>query len=618
MDKNVVTATVLIAIIMVVWLMWLSPPPPEPGSLPATVDTLQTDAEPEQETIVQAPPRVGSVAELAADDTSFVRTVLPANPTLTVETDLYVAEFSAQGGTLRSFRLKEYQQAGLERMVELVDSTRGGALGMVFTSPGSRIYDTRSFPFVPSTTAERLEVNDAPRSVTYATELADGRIEYVYTFTPGTYEIGLSVRMQNAPSFATLEGYELVWNGGIPFSEKDVESSSMLTGAYARSGGEVESIQLNADPYAEKGLNGQVDWVAAKNKYFAAVIIPSGETRGAELVGERFGEVSQSYLRHDYAAGVRMPPMVGESDEYRLYVGPLELSRIRKYDLDLYNMVDYGWDFFEIITRPLAKYVFIPVFDFLARFIPNYGLVIIIFSILIKLVLSPLTKSSFRSMARMRELQPRMEVIKEKYSDDPQKQQQAMMKMYKETGVNPIGGCLPMLLQYPIIIALWQFLPQAIEIRQQGFLWADDLSAPDVILALPFSIPFYGDFVAGFTLLMGLSMVVQMKMQMSSQASNPQMKFMVYVFPIMMFVIFNRLAAGLSLYYLCYNVLTALQQRTINKQIEKESAEKGSEPEVQGWAKKTAGSKNGAGSSSKSGSGKAGSGKDSAARKKRK
>lgn len=144
------------------------------------------------------------------------------------------------------------------------------------------------------------------------------------------------------------------------------------------------------------------------------------------------------------------------------------------------------------------------------------------------------------------------------------------MKMYKETGVNPIGGCLPMLLQYPVIIALWQFLPTSIDIRQESFLWAHDLSVPDVILNLPFEIPFYGDYVAGFTLLMGLSMIVSMRLQQGGSSAGGQMKFMIYFMPLFIFVIFNQFAAGLSLYYLFYNIVTAAQQKYINDQIEKE------------------------------------------------
>lgn len=567
MDRNVVTATVLIALIMVVWLVWLAPAPVVPDA-GAPTDSLQTEEESFQEPqAVEAPERVGTVPQLAGDDSTFAASSNEPLRRITVETDLYTAELSTQGGTFTSFRLKDFTVSETDRLVELVDSTKGGSLAAVFTTPGSRIYDSRSFRFETDVTGNTVTALDAPATLSFMSKLGDGELRFTYTFTPGTYEVGLDVDMENAASFATQEGYELMWNGGVPFSEKDIETSAQRSGAYARSGGTVESVQLFSDPFGEKTLNGQVDWVAAKNKYFTVVLIPTGPTRGAELIGERFGDISQSYLRHDYVAGLRMPSVDAESQNFRMYMGPMELSRIRTYDLDLYDMVDYGWDFFEVVTRPLAKFIFIPVFDFMARFVPNYGLVIILFSILIKLILSPLTKSSFRSMAKMRELQPRMEVIKEKHANDPQKQQQAMMKMYKETGVNPLGGCLPMLLQYPIIIALWQFLPQAIEIRQQGFLWAADLSAPDSILQLPFSIPFYGDFVGGFTLLMGISMVVQMKMQMTSTVSNAQAKIFTYVFPIMLFVIFNKLAAGLSLYYLCYNVLTAAQQKLINKQI---------------------------------------------------
>ena len=244
----------------------------------------------------------------------------------------------------------------------------------------------------------------------------------------------------------------------------------------------------------------------------------------------------------------------------------------------LYDMVDYGWDAFEWMTRPLATFIFIPAFSFLSSYIPNYGLVIIVFSFLIKLVLFPLTKSSYKSMARMRELQPQMQEIKEKFKDNQQKQQEATMKLYKTSGVNPLGSCLPMFLQYPIIITLWQFLQQSIEIRQQGFLWANDLSAPDAILNLPFEIPFYGDFVAGFTVLMALSMVIQMRLQ-PTPSSGMQAKIFMYVMPVFMLVIFNGFPSGLSLYYLCYNIITAGQQKLINNSIEaeKETNGKGTE-----------------------------------------
>lgn len=584
MDRNVLTATVLIAIIMVVWLTWMAPAPPPPGQDQAAASDSTVEQMDSQEFVEQGDPDVGSVQGLAADDSTFVPGQDGDIRTIEVENNVYRAVLSTQGGTFTSFELKQYTVAGAERYVQLVDSTKGGALGLLFTSPGSRNYDTRAFIFEANTAETSIQVADAPVSLSFAAEVGGGEIILSYTFNPDSYEIGLEVQQPGASSFSTREGYELVWNGGVPFSELDHETSSQNTGAFARTGGSVEDVLLNSDPYDELSLRGEVDWVAVKNKYFTVVVMPQQPTRGAELIGERVGEVSDAYGRHDYVASLLMPAAGAEPDTYTMYMGPMVYGNLNDYDLDLYDMVDFGWDFFEVITRPLARFIFIPAFTYLGTIMP-YGWVIIVLALLIKLVLYPLTKTSFKSMAKMRELQPRMEAIKEKFADNPQKQQEAMMKMYKETGVNPLGGCLPMLLQYPVIIALWQFLPQAIELRQQGFLWAQDLSAPDVILSLPFSIPMYGDAVAGFTLLMGISMVFQMKLSMTNQ-NNAQAKIFTYVFPVMIFLIFNRLAAGLNLYYLCYNVLTAAQQKVINKQIQENPEEL--EPQKKGKKKATA------------------------------
>jgi len=345
----------------------------------------------------------------------------------------------------------------------------------------------------------------------------------------------------------------------------------MVSGAYVRSGGEVESVSLMKEATESKQINGAVEWVALKNTFFAVAIIPDEKVEGAEIEGYNTGSPDlPKEAWEDYTVRLMMPPATdSQGDLFRLYTGPVDLYEVKDYGVDLYDIVDYG--FGESITRPIAKYLIIPTFRALNSFIPNYGWVIIIFSILIKLMLFPLTRSSYKSMAKMRLLQPKMAEIKEKFGDDPQKQQAATMKLYKESGVNPLGGCLPMFFQMPILYALFRFFPSAIEIRQQGFLWSDDLSAPDSIMQLPFELPFYGDYVSGFVLLMALSMVFQMKMQNTSGAAQQgQMKVIMYVMPLVLLVVFNRFAAGLSLYYLMYNLLTALQQKFINKSIEAE------------------------------------------------
>ncbi len=567
MDRNTIIAVVLITAIMIVWMMMMpSPPPPEP---------VEEVTEQPMEEVTQ-PPNESQVEQVVPDlATSPVPATAPAAQTareITVETDLYTARLSDLGATLKSFELEEYFKYDQVSRVQLVDSTSPGAISVGFQSPGARNIDTRTILFTQRDSTDTINATQSPAIVVFEAAIGSGRLRLAYTFTPGDYEVGLEVAHFNAAGFQTAEGYELVWNGAIPFSE-DVDyrkEEVNKVGAYARSGNDVEGINLQRDQVVDRTLRGNVSWVGVKNKYFGAVVLADDPAREAELLGERLGEVDDPEVTVDFRASLFVGPPDEAPDTYRIYLGPLEYRKISRYD-GVYGMVDYGWDAFEWMTRPLAIAVFIPVFGFLSSIIESYGLVIIVFCLLIKVVLLPLTLSSYKSMAKMRELQPKMQEIKEKYPDNPQKQQEATIKMYRESGTNPLGACLPMLLQYPIIIALWQFLQQSIEIRQQGFLWAPDLSAPDVILNLPFAIPFYGDFVAGFTILMGLSMIVQMRMQ-ATPASGPQAKIFMYMMPAMIFVIFNRLPSGLSLYYFCFNVFSAVQQQFINKSMKKKAA----------------------------------------------
>jgi YidC/Oxa1 family membrane protein insertase len=251
-----------------------------------------------------------------------------------------------------------------------------------------------------------------------------------------------------------------------------------------------------------------------------------------------------------------------------LYVGPLEYYTIREFEPKAYDMVDVGYALLRWFSEPFVKWVILPVITYLGAWTGNYGIAIILFALLIKIVLYPLTKKSFESMAAMRELQPEMKALQEKYKEDPKKQQEETLKLFKKAKVNPLGGCLPNLLQLPVLVTLWKFFQNAIEIRGESFLWAADLSAPDVILNLPFSIPLMGDFIAGFVILMTISMIVQMQISGQGGAANPQMKVLQYIFPVMLLFIFNRLSSGLSLYYLVYNVLSIGQQFMINKKID--------------------------------------------------
>ncbi|MDZ7692241.1 MAG: membrane protein insertase YidC [Balneolaceae bacterium] len=287
------------------------------------------------------------------------------------------------------------------------------------------------------------------------------------------------------------------------------------------------------------------------------------------------GPVDNPSTIHHYQSYIKSDIPQDRLVSYRLYVGPLAYNTLKQFDGNAYDMVDVGWSWIRWFSDPLVRYIVIPFFGFVADYM-NIGLAIILFAVLIKVVLYPLTKKSYKSMAAMKDLQPKMKEIQEKYSDKPEKQQKETLKLYKEAGVNPLGGCLPNLLQFPILITLWRFFQNSILIRQEEFLWASDLSAPDYILSLPFSIPFLGDQLAGFVLLMSGAMMLQSKvtggmsggMGGGGGMGGSQMKMFQYLLPVMLLFIFNNFAAGLSLYYLIYNVMSIGQQLWINHQID--------------------------------------------------
>ncbi len=570
MDRNTLLAVVLISLILVVWTVWFSPAPPPP---PTPLPTDSTEVAQQQE--VETPtPEVAPVPAPAFSDSTFLAAQQGDAREITVETDLYTAKLSTRGGTLTSFILKAYKESDQETPVQLIDTTGIGALALAFFTPDSRSVDSRTLLFSASESSDYLDAQSSPRQLTFTSVLNGGTLQQTYTFTPDSYEVDYDVTQTNADAFSTVDGYEVVWHGGVPFAEREANQEALMSGAYVRSGGEVESVLLNSEPTERLLLGGTIEWAAVKNAFFTALVRPEEgtTTKGVEIEGRQIGETDNPDYHEDYTARISLPRPSPEPDQFHLYLGPVDNETLAGVNVDLYDVVDYG--FGQTITRPIAKYVILPVFQTLRRFIGNYGVIIILFAILVKLILSPLTKSSFRSMAKMRMLQPKMQEIKEKYADDVQKQQEATMKLYRESGVNPLGSCLPQMLQLPILFALFRFFPSAIDIRQQGFLWATDLSGPDVILNLPFTIPFYGNYVAGFTLLMTAAMFVQMQIQQGGStgggAQANQMKMMMYFMPFMILFIFNSFASGLSLYYLTYNVFTAVQQKLINRSLEAE------------------------------------------------
>lgn len=508
---------------------------------------------------VEPTARLGIFGESSVTDTTY----------FTVETPLYTIVFSNLGGGPVEFYLNEYLKWD-GTTVQLIADTSRSVYSLGFVSVQNYNIETDEILFLQETPGDQLRIFEGQsQRLRYILEVEDGRrLIYEYHFNGDNYDIILDIYFDGIQQFISDRNVEFAWKSRLNTTEQSRASEAEYSGAFVYSGGVLEKYNLSSAGREESIITGNVDWVSTKTKFFAQIIKPDVPGTGAIITSEVTGDASDELTDHTYTSTLRTRIPSENILRMHLYVGPLEFYTIREFHPKAYDMVDTGYAIMSWFSDPLVKYVVLPVITFLGGLTGNYGIAIIIFAFLIKLVLYPLTKKSFESMAAMRELQPEMKALQEKYKDDPKKQQEATLKLFKKAKVNPLGGCLPNLLQLPILVTLWKFFQNAIEIRGESFLWAKDLSAPDIIINLPFSIPFMGDFLAGFVLLMTASMIIQFKVSGQGGASNPQMKIFQYVLPVMLLFIFNRLSSGLSLYYLVYNVLSIAQQFMINKKID--------------------------------------------------
>lgn len=580
MDRNTVIGLTLMFAIMMAWFVYMTPSQEELNRISEerriqdSLRTIQSEQFLDQgsDAVVNRPGiRSGSPdADIAISQLGvFGETTITDTLTYTVDTPLYSITFSNLGAGPSRYILKKYLKWDETPVQLIADSTRSTySLGFVSTQNYNIETDQILFNQLTSGTNSILQ-SGQDQSVSYALEFPNGeRLVYTYYLYADSYEIDLEINFEGAQRYISDRNVEFAWKSRLNPSERIKSSEAAYTSAYVYSGGVLEQYMLTSAGREENIITGTVDWVATKTKFFTQIVKPEIPGTGAIIISEVTGDPSEESTQHHYTSTLRTKIPDSNAIRLSLFAGPLEYYTIRDFDPMAYDMVDVGYKFINWFSEPLVKYAILPTLTYMSDLFGSYGIAIILFAFLIKIVLYPFTKKSFESMAAMREIQPEMKAIQEKYKEDPQKQQKATMELFKKAKVNPLGGCLPNLLQIPVLVTLWKFFQNAIEIRGESFLWATDLSAPDVILDLPFTIPFMGNFIAGFVLLMTVSMVIQMRISGQGGASNPQMKILQYVFPVMMLFIFNAFASGLSLYYLVYNVLSIGQQMLINNKVD--------------------------------------------------
>jgi YidC/Oxa1 family membrane protein insertase len=380
--------------------------------------------------------------------------------------------------------------------------------------------------------------------------------------------IGYTVNFVGMEQYIAMNTKEMNidWKARLHRMEKSLENEKLNTTIHFRhSDAEVDYLKESKDD--EQIINTRVKWVSFKQQFFSTTLIAGDMFQNARMKKTREPEKEQNYI--DYMeATLSLPfnPATDKQLDMSFYFGPNKYNIMRKYKLDLERQIPLGWSFF--LMQWINRFAVLPVFNFLEGFNLNYGIIILILTILLKIVLFPIAYKTYLSSAKMKLLKPEIDEIGTKFpkKEDAMKKQQATMALYKKAGVNPMAGCVPMLLQFPILLAMFRFFPASIELRQEAFLWAEDLSSYDSVLDLPFTIPFYGDHVSLFTLLMTISTIIYTKINndmMSTGNQMPGMKTMMYLMPIMFLGFFNSFASGLSYYYLLANLLTFAQMYMI-------------------------------------------------------
>lgn len=560
MDRQSTIGFVLITLVLIAWMWLQAPTPGKQQQVPRDSTAMQTAPPAEA---VPPPPAVSDAGRTDSLGRFFAARERGHERVIAIETDLYRAELTTLGGTLRTWEFRMFKSWD-GHPVQLIDFDAGRDLSVLFTSTDGKLVNTSRLHFdVDQSMGVTLSGTDS-RTVTMTLPVeGGGALVKRYTFTNGTYLVDVEIEFRNMGGVVSNFEYQVVWEHGVRYAEGNSVDESSFAMAYASSGGELTELDVSGIGKTEnRDLNGKTAWVATRNKYFGVALIAPGEVaQGAYLEGDHRAEPNGGSVER-YAVALKMPfrgqPV--ETAKLRVFLGPLEYDGVKELGIGLERVMNLGaaW-----IIRPISEYVMIPLFRVLKAVIPNYGWVIVVFSLIIKIVLHPLTKTSMSSMRKMQALSPMMNEIREKHKDNPEKMNQAVMNLYKEYGVNPASGCLPLLLQMPIMFALYNVLRSSIELRQANFMgWITDLSIPDALIHLPFTIPIFGiHVVSGLALIMGVTMFVQQKMTVT----DPRQKSMVYVMPVMFTLLFNNFPSGLNLYYLVFNVLSIGQQLWINK-----------------------------------------------------
>jgi YidC/Oxa1 family membrane protein insertase len=584
MDKNSILGLLLIGGILIGWLVMSQPSKEELAKQQLTADSL-ANYEQTQKTLADAAAKTALTktvqATAAIPDSlmnsdsvkaiikkqafgAFAQAASGTNKSITLENDVLKINLSSKGGRVASVELKNYKTFdGKPLILFYADSS---AQNLSFTANSLKI-NTDSLYFTNDVEGFTV-AGDQSKSISLKAYAGDQSkyIEYVYTLKGNDYLVGFTlnaVGLQDVIA-ANTKKLDLNWTMKLPKQELHTETQQNASTVYYMNG-EEEVDKLSEATDEKVVMPTKTKWIGFKQQFFTSVLIAD---KGFETLGDLESKrvLGGQYIK-EYAANMAIPytHTAAESFPMKFYFGPNHYQTLKGYDIGLEKQINLGWKIFGWMNRFLV----IPIFNVLDNMNLNYGIIILILTIIIKLLLLPIAYKTVLSSAKMKVLKPEIDALNEKYKDgDAMQKQQATMALYKQAGVNPMAGCIPVLLQMPILIALFNFFPASIEMRQQGFLWAHDLSTYDSVYDFGFNIPWYGDHVSLFALLMTGSTLLYTwsnSQLMGNTNQMPGMKWMMYLMPILFLGFLNNYSAGLSWYYFLANMFTFGQTWVMQK-----------------------------------------------------
>ncbi|MFP4448313.1 MAG: membrane protein insertase YidC [Bacteroidales bacterium] len=598
MDRNSVIGLILIALIVIIYGIVNKPSQEEIEQAKRRRDSLQraqqeqvdtteeeTDEEPGAKTSEREEPEIDTELEDSSKNKElqdqygpFAVSAEGEEEFIILENDKMKLKLFTKGGRPYSVELKNHKTYTKEPLI--LFEGEDNKFGFNFFADKRQI-STNELYFENVEQEDSLYADNNAQRVTlrlYAGE--DRYIDYIYTLEPDANMMDFNIKFvgMNEVIPNNYSSLNLDWEMFAPQLEKGRDNeSNYTTVGYKHYQDDVDDLRARGKDDAEEEINTRLKWVAFKQQFFSSILVAEDNFANAEVSFDAFEE-NEKYIKK-LNAEIAIP--YKSQPEYEIpmkfFFGSNHYTTLKGYDLDFEELVDLGSAIFNWVT----KLIIIPIFNWLNNFIQNYGIIILLLTIIIKIGLFPLTYRSYLSQAKMRVLKPEIDEIGKKYpkKEDNMKKQKAVMDLYKKAGVNPMGGCIPLLLQFPFLIAMVRFFPSSFELRQESFLWADDLSSFDSILSLPFEIPFYGDHVSGFTLLMAITLVFTTRINSSQMASTgqqmPGMKFFtMYMMPIMLLFIFNNFSAALSYYFFLSNGITLAQTMIIRNFVDDDKIHK--------------------------------------------